>query len=103
MSPKSMSDTKQVFAALRLGMPDFQTKIEDMVSEGDKIAIATMYGFSNDWFFATTGKDINATQKGDVSSSIGLFDRLPPIASSIEQTTSSFSTSAIPPFIFFSS
>ena len=44
------------------------------VSEGDKIAIATMYGFSNDWFFATTGKDINATQKGDVSSSIGLFD-----------------------------
>lgn len=44
------------------------------VKEGDKIAIATMYGFSNDWFFATTGSDINATQKGDVSSSIGLFD-----------------------------
>lgn len=44
------------------------------VSEGDKIAIATMFGFSNDWFFATTGNDLNATQKGDVSSSIGLFD-----------------------------
>jgi hypothetical protein len=44
------------------------------VAAGDKIAIATMYGFSNDWFFATTGSDISGTQKGDVSSSIGLFD-----------------------------
>jgi len=37
------------------------------VSQGDKIAIATMYGFSNDWFFATTGNDLNATEKGDFS------------------------------------
>ena len=44
------------------------------VAAGDKIAVATMYGFSNDWFFATTGSDIAATQKGDVSSLIGLFD-----------------------------
>lgn len=44
------------------------------VAEGDKITIATMYGFSNDWFFATTGNDLDATQKGDFSSSLGLFD-----------------------------
>lgn len=44
------------------------------LQKGDKIAIATMYGFSNDWFFATTGSDINGVQKGDVSGSIGLFD-----------------------------
>ena len=44
------------------------------VSAGDRIAVATMYGFSNDWFFATTGNDIDATVKGDVSESIGLFD-----------------------------
>lgn len=43
------------------------------VMKGDKIAIATMYGFSNDWFFATKG-DIDATQKGDISSQVGLFD-----------------------------
>ncbi len=43
------------------------------LSTGDKIAIATMYGFSNDWFFATKG-DIDATQVGDISSQIGLFD-----------------------------
>ena len=44
------------------------------VSKGDRIAVATMYGFSNDWFFATTGDDIEATHKGDYSSSISLFD-----------------------------
>jgi len=44
------------------------------VTTGDRIAIATMYGFSNDWFFTSTGNDIDATQKGDFSSSIALFD-----------------------------
>lgn len=51
-------------------------KVSQLLSivPGDRIAIATMYGFSNDWFFATTGNDIDATQKGDVSAAIGLFD-----------------------------
>jgi len=44
------------------------------VSAGDRIAIATMYGYSNDWFFATTGSDLDASQEGDVSATIGLFD-----------------------------
>ncbi|MBT1708838.1 spondin domain-containing protein [Fulvivirgaceae bacterium PWU5] len=44
------------------------------IAKGDRIALATMYGFSNDWFFATTGADVDAMQKGDVSSNIGLFD-----------------------------
>jgi len=44
------------------------------ISPGDKIAIATMYGFSNDWFFASPENGVDATQKGDVSSSIGLYD-----------------------------
>ncbi|OQP39959.1 hypothetical protein A4H97_17230 [Niastella yeongjuensis] len=44
------------------------------VVKGDRIAIATMYGFSNDWFFATSGNDWDATQKGDLSTAIGLYD-----------------------------
>ena len=44
------------------------------VAAGDKIAIATMYGFSNDWFFATTDDDMGASKKGNSSPSIGLFD-----------------------------
>lgn len=41
---------------------------------GDRIAIATMYGFSNDWFFASIGNGVDATVKGDVSSNIALYD-----------------------------
>lgn len=44
------------------------------VSNGDRLAIATMYGFSNDWFFASTGNGVEATSKGDISTSIGLYD-----------------------------
>jgi hypothetical protein len=44
------------------------------LAAGDRIAIATMYGFSNDWFFATADNDIDASKKGDVSSSIHLYD-----------------------------
>jgi hypothetical protein len=43
------------------------------VAKGDKVAIATMYGFSNDWFFATKG-ETDATQTGDISSRVRLFD-----------------------------
>ncbi len=44
------------------------------VSTGDRLAIATMYGFSNDWFFASNGNGVDPTIKGDISSSIGLYD-----------------------------
>lgn len=44
------------------------------VDKGDRLAIATMYGFSNDWFFATMGNGVDATQTGDISSSIQLYN-----------------------------
>ncbi len=44
------------------------------ISTGDRLAIATMYGFSNDWFFASVNDGVDATVKGDISSSIALFD-----------------------------
>jgi hypothetical protein len=44
------------------------------VAKGDRLAIATMYGFSNDWFFASADNGVDATQKGDISSTIKLFD-----------------------------
>ncbi|HEY4110810.1 spondin domain-containing protein [Puia sp.] len=44
------------------------------VKKGDRLAIATMYGFSNDWFFATTGNGVDATQTGDLSTSIQLYN-----------------------------
>ncbi|PIF45567.1 hypothetical protein CLU96_2576 [Chryseobacterium sp. 52] len=42
--------------------------------KGDRIAIATMYGQSNDWFAATTNNGVDAGTRGDISSIMGLFD-----------------------------
>jgi len=53
--------------------PGSSVSQEIHVAKGDKIAIATMYGFSNDWFFATKG-EIDATKAADISSQVGLFD-----------------------------
>lgn len=44
------------------------------VNKGDRLALATMYGFSNDWFFATGADGIDLTQMGDVSSVVKLYD-----------------------------
>jgi len=44
------------------------------LENGDRIAIATMYGFSKDWFFATKGNGIESSSTGDLSSNVGLFD-----------------------------
>ncbi|MEO6685957.1 MAG: spondin domain-containing protein, partial [Dyadobacter sp.] len=43
------------------------------VTSGDRLAIATMYGFSNDWFFSSADTGVDATQKGDISGSIKLL------------------------------
>ncbi|MEX6689694.1 spondin domain-containing protein [Danxiaibacter flavus] len=51
-------------------------KVSQMLSvkNGERLAIATMYGFSNDWFFASKDNGVEATQKGDISGTIALYD-----------------------------
>ena len=44
------------------------------VKQGNRIAIATMYGLSNDWFYATGEEGIDAMQRGDVSDYVSLYD-----------------------------
>lgn len=44
------------------------------VTKGDRLAIATMYGFSNDWFFASMDNGVDPTKSGDISGTIGLYD-----------------------------
>lgn len=56
------------------GQPGGSVSQQLSASKGDRLAIATMYGFSNDWFFASKDNGVDATQKGDISSSIGLYD-----------------------------
>ncbi|NQD72444.1 hypothetical protein HP439_17080 [Sphingobacterium shayense] len=54
--------------------PGSKVSQELKVESGDRLAIATMYGFSNDWYFASKGDGVDALKKGDISSTIGLFD-----------------------------
>jgi hypothetical protein len=56
------------------GLPGGSVSQQITVSKGDRLVIATMYGFSNDWFFASSGNGVDATIKGDISSSIALYD-----------------------------
>lgn len=56
------------------GAPGGSVSQQLEVIEGDRLAIATMYGFSNDWFFATAGEGIDPTQPGDVSGAVKLYD-----------------------------
>ncbi len=44
------------------------------VVKGDRLAITTMYGFSNDWFFSSIDNGVDPTIKGDISSTIKLYD-----------------------------
>jgi hypothetical protein len=41
---------------------------------GDRLAIATMYGFSNDWFFASKDEGVDPSDKRDISNTIALYD-----------------------------
>lgn len=56
------------------GTPGGKVSQQLHLANGDNIAIATMYGFSNDWFFATTGNDLNSVEKENGALNIGLFD-----------------------------
>ena len=81
---KTMQGVKDVYVLAATGSTVLLPKIggqagssvsqELMVAKGDRIAIATMYGLSNDWFFASKDNGVDATTKGDVSSSIELLD-----------------------------
>lgn len=42
--------------------------------KGDRIALATMYGQSNDWFIAAVNNGVDGSTRGDISSIMGLFD-----------------------------
>lgn len=45
-----------------------------LARKGDRIALAMMYGQSNDWFIAATNNGVDGSTRGDISSIMGLFD-----------------------------
>ncbi|MCS4304479.1 spondin domain-containing protein [Chryseobacterium sp. BIGb0232] len=73
-SLKSFPGIKGIYVAGNAPVPPgnkIMTKFT--ADQGDKIAYATMFGFSNDWFYANE-TSIDATVKGNLSSKTTLFD-----------------------------
>ncbi|KAA2221403.1 spondin domain-containing protein [Chryseobacterium sediminis] len=73
-SLKSLSNVKGVYIAGNAPVaPGSKVTTSFNAEPGDKIAYATMFGFSNDWFYANE-QSIDANTKGDITSKTTLFD-----------------------------
>lgn len=73
-SLKALSNVKGVYIAGNAPVTPGNKVITAFTADpGDKIAYATMFGFSNDWFYANE-QSIEANAKGDLTSKTSLFD-----------------------------
>lgn len=81
---KTQSGVKEVFVLKDLANTVLKPRIDGKnggkvsqtisARKGDRIALVTMYGQSNDWFAATTNNGVDGSTRGDISSIMGLFD-----------------------------
>ena len=73
-SLKSLPNVKGVYVAGNAPVaPGNKVTASFMAEPGDKIAYVTMFGFSNDWFYANQ-ETIDAASIGDVTSKTSLYD-----------------------------
>lgn len=73
-SLKSFPGIKGIYVAGSAPVPPGNKVMTNFKADaGDKIAYVTMFGFSNDWFYANE-INIDAMVKGDLSSKTALFD-----------------------------
>ena len=56
------------------GQPGGMVSQDITVEKGDRLAVTTMYGFSNDWFFSTKENGVDPTQPGDISTALQLYN-----------------------------
>lgn len=71
---KAMSNVKGVYVAGNTPVaPGSKVMTNFSYTTGDKIAYVTMFGFSNDWFYANE-QIIDANTTGDLTSQTALFD-----------------------------
>lgn len=73
-SLQSLPNVKGVYVAGNAPVaPGTKVMTNFKTEAGDRIAYVTMFGFSNDWFYAND-QTIDANTKGDVTSKTSLFD-----------------------------
>ncbi|MCD8268706.1 MAG: spondin domain-containing protein [Parabacteroides sp.] len=71
---EKMDNVKNVYIAGSAAMgPGESAEVQLETVEGDNIAYASMFGYSNDWFYANEAA-LPATFKGDATSKTSLFD-----------------------------
>ena len=73
-SLKGMKGVKEVYIAGNAPIaPNGKAMTKIKKSQGDKIAYAFMFGYSNDWFYANSDPILSAS-KGDLTNKTALFD-----------------------------
>ncbi|MDR2954518.1 MAG: spondin domain-containing protein [Prevotella sp.] len=73
-SLREMSNVRSIYiAGTQVTGPTEKVEVGFNAVRGDKIAFATMFTSSNDWFYSNSS-DIDALSKGDITSKVALLD-----------------------------
>lgn len=73
-SLEKMPNVKKVYVAGNAPIgPKGKAEVQFEAGENERIAYATMFGYSNDWFYANSSM-LSANVKGDVTNKTELFD-----------------------------
>lgn len=72
-SLKKVPQVRRIYTLTNVVLPGNSMQVTYEASANEKVAFATMFGYSNDWFFAN-GPALNALTKGNVTSKVVLLD-----------------------------
>lgn len=72
-SLEKVPQVRKIYTINQTVLPGGSMDCNYEASANEKVAFATMFGYSNDWFFAN-GPELNALTKGDVTSKVVLLD-----------------------------
>ena len=72
-SLEKVPQVRKIYTITRTALPGESMECTYEAAANEKVAFATMFGYSNDWFFAN-GPELNALTKGDVTSKTVLLD-----------------------------
>ena len=72
-SLEKVPQVRKIYTITRTALPGESMECTYEAAANEKVAFATMFGYSNDWFFAN-GPELNALTKGDITSKTVLLD-----------------------------
>ena len=72
-SLEKVPQVRKIYTITKTALPGESMECNYEAAANEKVAFATMFGYSNDWFFAN-GPELNALTKGDITSKTVLLD-----------------------------